>query len=82
MEIFKRILFLIVGTVLVVLGGLGIFGVIGLSDEYSSQPFYLLVQLVLPIALLIIGIYLLAQFYKKPSFKDKVKMNVQEKRKD
>jgi hypothetical protein len=82
MAIVKRILFLIVGTVLVGLGGLGIFGVIGLSDEYSSQPFYLLGQLVLPIALIIIGIYLLAQFYKKPSNKDKVKMNVQEKRKD
>ncbi len=82
MAIVKRILFMIVGTVLVGLGGLGIFGVIGLSDEYSSQPFYLLGQLVLPIALIIIGIYLLAQFYKKPSNKDKVKMNVQEKRKD
>lgn len=66
MAIIKRLLFLIVGTVLVVLGGLGIFGVIGLSDEYSSEPFYLFGQLVLPIALLIIGIYLLAQFYKKP----------------
>jgi hypothetical protein len=73
MAIVKRIIFLIAGTILVVLGGLGIFGVIGLSDEYSSQPFYLLGQLVLPIALLIIGIYLLAQFYKKPSNKDKVK---------
>ena len=73
MAIVKRILFLIVGTVLVVLGGLGILGVIGLSDEYSSEPFYLLGQLVLPIALLIIGIYLLAQFYKKPDNKDKVK---------
>lgn len=82
MAIVKRILFLIVGTVLVGLGGLGIFGIIGLSDEYSSQPFYLLGQLVLPIALIIIGIYLLAQFYKKPSNKVKVKMNVQEKRKD
>jgi hypothetical protein len=29
MEIVKRIIYLIVGTVLVVLGGLGIFGVIG-----------------------------------------------------
>jgi len=75
MTIIKRIIFLIVGTVLVVLGGLGIFGVIGLSDEYSSQPFYLLGQLVLPIALLILGIYLLAQFYKKPDNKTEVKMN-------
>ena len=75
MTIIKRIIFLIVGTVLVVLGGLGIFGVIGLSDEYSSQPFYLLGQLVLPIALLIIGIYLLAQFYKKPDNNNEVKMN-------
>ena len=74
MAIVKRILFLIVGTVLVVLGGLGIFGVIGLSDEYSSQPFFLLGQLVPPIALLIIGIYLLAQFYKKPD-NNEVKMN-------
>ena len=74
MTIIKRIIFLIVGIVLVVLGGLGIFGVIGLSDEYSSQPFYLLGQLVLPIALLIIGIYLLAQFYKKPD-NNEVKMN-------
>ncbi len=63
-----------------VLGGLGIFGVIGLSDENSSELFYLLGQLVLPIALLIIGIYLLSQFYKKTSNKDQVKMNVQEKR--
>ena len=75
MTIIKRIIFLIVGTVLVVLGGLGIFGVIGLSDEYSSQPFYLLGQLVLPIALLIIGIYLLAQIYKKPDNNNEVKMN-------
>jgi hypothetical protein len=85
MTIIKRIIFLIAGTVLVVLGGIGIFGVIGLSDEYSSEPFYLLGQSVLPIALLIIGFYLLAQFYKKPAKidnKDKVKINVQEKRKD
>ena len=73
MTIVKRILFLIIGTVLVVLGGLGIFGIIGLSDEYSSETFYLLAQLVIPIALIIIGIYLLAQFYKKPDNKDMLK---------
>ena len=72
-SILKRISFVVVGTILVVIGGLGIFGVIGLSDDYSSQPFYLLGQLLLPIALLIIGFYLLDQFYKKPYNKDKVK---------
>jgi len=41
--------------------------------EYSSQPFFLLGQFILPIVLFIIGIYLLAQFYKKPDNKDKVK---------
>ena len=73
MSITKRIIFLIIGTILIVLGALGIYGVIGLSEEYSSQISYLLIQLVLPIALLIIGIYLLAQFYKKPDNKNEVK---------
>ena len=71
MSIIKRILYVIVGTVLVVLGGLGIYGVIGLSNEYSSEPLYLLVQSVLPIVLFILGIYLLAQFYKKPDDKER-----------
>jgi hypothetical protein len=71
MSIIKRIIYVVVGTVLVVLGGVGMYGVIGLSNKYSSQPLFLLGQSILPIALFIIGIYLLAQFYKKP--KDKVK---------
>jgi len=73
MSIIKRIIYLVVGTILVVLGALGIYGVIGLTDEYSSQPFFLLGQSILPIALIIIGFYLLAQFYKKPDNMDKVK---------
>jgi hypothetical protein len=73
MSITKRIIYVVVGTVLVVLGGLGIYGAIGVSGEYSSQPFFLLGQFILPIVLFIIGIYLLAQFYKKPDNKDKVK---------
>jgi len=73
MSIIKRIIYVIVGTILVVLGALGIYGAIGLLDEYSSQPFLLLGQFILPIALFIIGIYLLAQFYKKPDNKDEVK---------
>ena len=73
MSIIKRIIYVVVGTILVVLGALGMYGVIGLSDEYSSQPFFLLGQSILPIALFVIGIYLLAQFYKKPDNKDKVK---------
>ena len=73
MSIVKRIIYVVVGTVLVVLGALGIFGAIGLSGKYSSQPFFLLGQFILPIALLIIGIYLLAQFYKKADNKDKAK---------
>jgi len=73
MSIIKRISFVVVGTILVVLGALGMYGVIGLSNDYSSQPFFLLGQSILPIALFIIGIYLLAQFYKKPENKDKVK---------
>jgi len=73
MSIIKRIIYLVVGTILAVLGALGIYGVIGLTDEYSSQPFFLLGQSILPIALIIIGIYLLSQFYKKPDNMDKVK---------
>ena len=65
MSIIKRILFLSVGTLLIVLGGIGVYGVIGLSHEYPSDFFYLIGQSVLPIALLILGIYLLSQFYKK-----------------
>ncbi len=71
-SIVKRIIYVVVGTVLVVLGGLGIYGAIGVSGEYSSQPFLLLGQFILPIVLFIIGIYLLAQFYKKSDNKDKV----------
>ena len=70
MSIVKRIIYVVVGTVLVVLGGLGIYGAIGLSNKYSSQPFFLLGQYILPIALFILGIYLLAQFYKKPVNKE------------
>jgi hypothetical protein len=73
MSIIKRISFVVVGTILVVLGALGIYGVIGLANENSSQPFFLLEQSILPIALFIIGIYLLAQFYKKPENESKVK---------
>ncbi len=73
MSIIKRIIYLVVGTILVVLGALGIYGVIGLTDEYSYQPFYLLGQSILPIALIIIGFYFLAQFYKKSDNMDKVK---------
>jgi hypothetical protein len=69
----KRILYLIIGTLLIVIGGLGIYGVIGLSDEYTSDLFYLLRQSILPIALLILGIYLLFQFYKKPDNKNNIK---------
>ena len=81
MSAIKRIFFLIVGTLLVVLGVLGIYGVIGLSGEYSSQLFFLLGQLIVPIALFILGIYLLAQFYKKPDNKDKVKWMSKKKEK-
>jgi len=49
MSITKRIIYVVVGTVLVVLGGLGIYGAIGVSGEYSSQPFFLLGQFILPI---------------------------------
>ena len=73
MLIINRILYVVVGTILVVFGFLGIYGVFGVSGEYASQPFILLGQLVVPFALLIIGFYLLAQFYKKPDNKDKVK---------
>jgi len=73
MPIIKRIIFLIIGTIIIVLGALGIYGVIGLSAEYVSEPFYLLEQSVLPIDLLIIGFYLLAQFYKKSDNKDQEK---------
>ena len=73
MTIINRIIFLIVGTILVALGVLGIYGVIGLSTESYSELSYLLGQAVLPIALLIIGIYLLAQFYKKSDDIDTVK---------
>ena len=73
MSVIKRIIYVVVGTIIVVLGALGIYGVIGLTDEYSSQPFFLLGQSIVPIALIIIGIYLLAQFYKKPDNIDKVK---------
>ena len=73
MPIIKRIIFLIIGTIIIVLGALGIYGVIGLSAEYVSEPFYLLEQSVLPIALLIIGFYLLAQIYKKSDNKDQEK---------
>ena len=72
MTIIKRITYVSVGTILVALGILGIYGVIGVSSEYSSQPFIIIEQLVVPIALLIIGFYLLAQFYKKPDDKNKV----------
>jgi len=47
MSIVKRIIYVVVGTVLVVLGALGIYGAIGLSDEYSSQPFFLLGQFII-----------------------------------
>ena len=73
MSIIKRIIYLVVGTIIVALGAIGIYGVIGLTDEYSSKPFFLLSQSILPIALIIVGIYLLAQFYKKPYNMDKVK---------
>jgi len=75
MSIVKRIIYVVVGTVLVVLGA------IGLSGEYSSQPFFLLGQFILPIALFILGIYLLAQFYKKPDNKDEVKWLTKKKEK-
>jgi len=81
MSIVKRIIYVAVGTVLVVLGGLGIYGAIGVSGEYSSQPFLLLGQFILPIALFILGIYLLAQFYKKPDNKDEVKWLTKKKEK-
>lgn len=81
MSIIKRMIYVVVGTVLVVLGALGIFGAIGLSNEYSSQPFFLLGQFILPIALFILGIYLLAQFYKKPDNKDEVKWLTKKKEK-
>jgi len=41
MPIIKRIIFLIIGTIIIVLGALGIYGVIGLSAEYVSEPFYI-----------------------------------------
>ena len=61
----KRIVFVIAGTVLVALGVVGFYGVIGLSDEYFSQPVFLFGQSLLPLALIILGVYFLAQFYKK-----------------
>jgi len=81
MSIVKRIIYVVVGTVLVVLGALGIYGAIGVSGEYSSQPFFLLGQYILPIVVFIIGIYLLAQFYKKPDNKDEVKWMSKKKEK-
>ena len=81
MTTINRIIFMIVGTILVALGVLGINGIIGLSKESSSELSYLLVQAVLPIVLLIIGIYLLAQFYKKPDDMDKVKWMSKKKEK-
>ena len=72
MYIVKRIAFLIVGTILVVLGALGLYGMVGLTEENSS-PIFLASQAVIPIALFIIGFFLLSQFYKRPKNKDKVK---------
>jgi hypothetical protein len=73
MVVIQKILYVVVGTILVVLGILGIYGVIGVSGEYASQPYLIIGQLVVPIALLIIGFYLLAQFYKKSDNEDKMK---------
>jgi hypothetical protein len=73
MVVIQKILYVVVGTILVVLGILGVYGVIGVFGEYASQPYLVIGQLVVPIALLIIGLYLLAQFYKKPDDKEKMK---------
>ena len=72
MSLIIRIVFLIVGTILTALGFIGLYGVIKLS-EGSSDSFFLASQAIIPVGLIIIGIFLLAQFYKKPKNQDKVK---------
>lgn len=72
MSLIIRIAFLIVGTILTALGFIGLYGVIKLS-EGSSDPVFLASQAIIPLGLIIIGIFLLAQFYKKPKNQDKVK---------
>ena len=72
MSLIIKIALLIVGTILAALGFLGLYGVIKLGEEFSD-PIFLARQAIIPIGLIIIGIFLLAQFYKKPKNNDKVK---------
>lgn len=69
MSILIKILFLITGTILVALGAIGLYGVIGLSGTYSDSV-DIASQAIIPISLIVVGIYLLVKFYKKPKFKD------------
>ena len=72
MSVMIRIVFLIVGTILVALGFIGLYGVIRLS-EGSSDVFFLAGQTIIPLGLIIVGFFLLFQFYKKPKDQGKVK---------
>ena len=72
MSLKIKILFLIVGTLLVVLGIIGIYGAIEIYNE-SSDINSITSQTIVPISLIIIGVFLLFQFYNKPKKEEKVK---------